>query len=79
MLSRMRTPTRIRMGSRSFSDLVGLIARLRHPEDGCPWDRAQDHRSLRPYVLEEAHELIAAIDSGVDETEIGRASCRERV
>jgi len=56
------------MGSRSFSDLVALIARLRHPEDGCPWDRAQDHRSLRPYVLEEAHELIAAIDSGVDES-----------
>jgi tetrapyrrole methylase family protein/MazG family protein len=56
------------MESRSFSDLVDLIARLRHPEEGCPWDRAQDHRSLRPYVLEEAHELIAAIDSGDDES-----------
>ena len=56
------------MGSRSFSDLLGLIGRLRHPEEGCPWDRAQDHRSLRPYVLEEAHELIAAIDSGKDES-----------
>lgn len=54
------------MGSKSFSDLVDLIARLRDPEDGCPWDRAQDHRSLRPYVLEEAHELIAAIDSEDD-------------
>lgn len=48
---------------RTFSDLVALIARLRDPETGCPWDRAQDHRSLRPYVLEEARELIAAIDS----------------
>lgn len=65
---RTRTPTRFRMGSRSFSDLVELIGRLRDPEDGCPWDRAQDHRSLRPYVLEEAHELIAAIDSGNDES-----------
>jgi len=54
------------MKGRTFSDLVELIAHLRHPEDGCPWDRAQDHRSLRPYVLEEAHELIAAIDSEDD-------------
>jgi len=51
-------------GKRSFDDLVELIARLRDPDDGCPWDRAQDHVSLRPYVLEEAHELIAAIDAG---------------
>ncbi len=46
---------------RTFSDLVKLIAQLRAP-DGCPWDRAQTHVSLRPYVLEEAHEVIAAID-----------------
>lgn len=46
---------------KTFSDLVKLIARLRAP-DGCPWDRAQTHVSLRPYVLEEAHEVIAAID-----------------
>lgn len=58
---------RFRMAaSRSFSELVDLIARLRDPSDGCPWDRAQDHASLRPYVLEEAHELIAAIDSEDD-------------
>ncbi len=49
-------------GRRSFDDLVALIVRLR-AEDGCPWDRAQDHCSLRPYVLEEAHEVIAAIDA----------------
>ncbi len=47
----------------TFSDLVKLIARLRAP-DGCPWDRAQTHVSLRPYILEEAHEVIAAIDEG---------------
>jgi MazG family protein len=51
------------MGDRSFADLVALIDRLRGPE-GCPWDRAQDHRSLRPYVLEEAHEVVQAIDGG---------------
>jgi len=46
---------------KTFSDLVALITELRAP-DGCPWDRAQTHVSLRPYVLEEAHEVIAAID-----------------
>jgi len=45
--------------------LVGLIARLRDPVDGCPWDLAQDHMSLRPYVVEEAHEVVAAIDAGL--------------
>ncbi len=47
----------------AFADLVTLVGRLR-AQDGCPWDRAQDHYSLRPYVLEEAHEVIAAIDTG---------------
>lgn len=47
---------------KSFDDLIALIAQLRS-ENGCPWDRAQDHRTLRPYVLEEAHEVIAAIDA----------------
>ena len=58
-----RTPARLRMRGKAFSELVELIARLRDPVDGCPWDRAQDHASLRPYMLEEAHEAIAAIDS----------------
>jgi len=52
------------MASSAFSELLELIARLRDPADGCPWDRAQDHTSLRPYMLEEAYEAIAAIDSG---------------
>jgi MazG family protein len=44
--------------------LVELIDRLRDPVQGCPWDLAQDHASLRPYVVEEAHEVVAAIDAG---------------
>jgi len=44
-----------------FSDLVAVMARLRSPE-GCPWDRKQDHRSLRPCLLEEAYEVLEAID-----------------
>jgi MazG family protein len=39
------------------------MRRLRAPE-GCPWDRQQDARSLRPYVLEEAYEVVQAIDDG---------------
>ena len=38
------------------------IAHLRAP-NGCPWDREQTHRSLRPYLLEETHEVLAALDA----------------
>ena len=50
----------------SFERLLELVAKLR-AKDGCPWDRTQDHRSLRPYVLEEAYETIAAIDANDSE------------
>lgn len=43
--------------------LVQLVRRLRAP-DGCPWDRAQTHRSLRRFVIEEAYEVVDAIDAG---------------
>jgi ATP diphosphatase len=46
-----------------FQKLLDLVARLRAP-DGCPWDREQDLPDVRAYLLEEAHELAAAIDSG---------------
>ena len=41
--------------------LVGVMERLRAP-NGCPWDREQDLRSLRPYLIEEAYEVLDAID-----------------
>jgi tetrapyrrole methylase family protein/MazG family protein len=47
----------------SFYDLVALMAVLRSL-DGCPWDRARTIEDLRPYILEEAMELIDAIDLG---------------
>ena len=50
------------MPRRSFDDLVELVAELRG-DQGCPWDRAQDHVSLRRFAVEEAHELVAAIDA----------------
>ncbi len=40
-----------------------IIARLRAP-DGCPWDKEQTHRSLRPNLLEETYEVLTAIDAG---------------
>lgn len=47
----------------TFSSLVALMRRLLAP-DGCPWDREQSIQSLRKYVLEEACEVLDAIDSG---------------
>ena len=45
----------------SFEDFQQIIARLRR-YDGCPWDREQTHLSLRPYLLEEAYEVLEALD-----------------
>jgi MazG family protein len=49
-----------------FAAFVSLIARLRAP-GGCPWDREQTHASLKPMTLEEAYEVLMAIDEGTDE------------
>ena len=43
------------------------VARRLRARDGCPWDREQTHESLRPYLLEEAHELLEVIDRGLDD------------
>jgi len=49
--------------STDLARLTALVARLRAP-DGCPWDREQTLPDLRAYLLEEAHEAAAALDSG---------------
>src|SRR4030042_194946 len=46
----------------NFYDLVELMAKLRSP-GGCPWDRSRVIEDLRPYILEEAMELVEAIDT----------------
>ncbi len=46
----------------SFQSFQDVIAHLRAPE-GCPWDREQTHESLRPFLIEEAYEVIEAIDN----------------
>ena len=65
----MSDETRMSASDR-FGELVQLIARLRAP-GGCPWDREQTHQSLKPMLLEEAYEVIEALDDGNDEELIG--------
>ncbi|MSU64494.1 MAG: nucleoside triphosphate pyrophosphohydrolase [Pedosphaera sp.] len=48
-----------------LEQLLSVMAKLRSPE-GCPWDREQDHRSLRFHAVEEVYELIDAIEAGDD-------------
>lgn len=49
--------------SQLLVDLIETIAKLRDPESGCPWDLEQDFQSLRQYMLEEAYEASAAMNS----------------
>ena len=44
-----------------FRELLNIMAKLRS-EEGCPWDRIQTKESLKPYIIEEAYELIEAIE-----------------
>lgn len=48
--------------SRDISHLIEIMARLRDPETGCPWDIEQDFRSIRHYTIEEAYEVADAIE-----------------
>jgi len=50
--------------SHDIERLIEIMAALRDPEAGCPWDLEQDFRSIAPYTLEEAYEVVDAIDRG---------------
>src|SRR5438874_6195348 len=47
--------------TRPLDRLLAIMAQLRDPERGCPWDRAQDFASIAPYTIEEAYEVADAI------------------
>jgi tetrapyrrole methylase family protein/MazG family protein len=47
----------------SFESFQEIIAHLRAPEDGCPWDKEQTHLTLRKHLLEECYETLAALDA----------------
>jgi nucleoside triphosphate diphosphatase len=49
---------------RAVGELLALMARLRDPERGCPWDRAQSFSTIAPYTIEEAYEVADAIEHG---------------
>ena len=46
---------------REMTELLELMARLRDPESGCPWDREQTYATLVPHTIEEAYEVADAI------------------
>lgn len=55
-------PVPLEVPTGSAHGLRAIVARLRAPEIGCPWDLEQTHRSLTPYVVEEAYEVVEAIE-----------------
>jgi MazG family protein len=61
VVSRRRAPRRAGNAGEAFQRLVDIMAHLRGP-NGCPWDREQTLASLRGFVLEEAYEVLQAID-----------------
>jgi nucleoside triphosphate diphosphatase len=50
--------------NRPIDRLLGIMARLRDPEHGCPWDREQNFATIAPYTIEEAYEVADAIERG---------------
>lgn len=52
----------------ALNDLIDVVAKLRSPQEGCPWDLAQTQETLIPYIIEEAYEVTAAIRSQNQET-----------
>ena len=63
--SRKKSSTRPEAPGECFEKLVAVMARLRAP-GGCPWDREQTHVTLRTYLIEEAYEVLEALDAGDD-------------
>lgn len=52
------------MNDTGLQRLIDIMAALRDPQSGCPWDRQQDFRSITPYTIEEAYEVVEAIERG---------------
>src|SRR3546814_12135978 len=59
--------------------LLAIMARLRDPDGGCPWDLKQNFATIAPYTIEEAYEVADALDQQDMEAQSGRASGRKRV
>ncbi len=48
---------------KTIDELIGIMAKLRHPEDGCVWDKAQTLKSIVPHTIEEAYEVAEVIET----------------
>jgi len=58
-------PVRTKRASpENIAALLEIMSRLRDPDGGCPWDLQQNFRSIAPYTLEEAYEVVDAIETG---------------
>jgi XTP/dITP diphosphohydrolase len=68
-LSAAHAAPTVRRSGAALATLAVIMARLRS-DDGCPWDRKQTHESLKVHLIEEAHEVLEAIDDGPGSTEL---------
>lgn len=66
-------PKRSAQATEAFARLIEIMARLRNPDGGCPWDIAQTFETIAPYTIEEAYEVAEAIRLG------DRAALREEL
>jgi len=57
-------PSNQRVTLDALQHLIEVVAKLRSPDGGCPWDLAQTRETLTPYVIEEAYEVVDAIRTG---------------
>ncbi len=57
-------PLALTSDTRSFEGLRAIIAQLRAPDGGCPWDLQQTHETLKRFLIEEAYEALDALDDG---------------
>jgi len=72
IISRISFPMTVSFGSihdmsdtvEQLQNIITIMAKLRDPETGCPWDVKQDFASIAPYTIEEAYEVADAIESG---------------
>ena len=60
----MSKQSRLPSGDTPFKKLVDLMSRLRDPETGCAWDLEQTFKTIAPYTIEEAYEVLDAIEAG---------------
>ena len=62
--SSAKPPAALRQGTEQMARLLEIMARLRRPGDGCPWDLEQTIDSIKPNLIEEAYEALDAMESG---------------